>query len=331
VSVGVASILNPTGGAEAPTALLAPERGTWRDLWRVFRHDGFAMTGLGLVVLMCLLALLAPVISHLVGHGPNETFDSMVNAQGLPLGPSWSFLFGGDQVGRDVFVRTVYGARTSLTVALVSAVWATIFGTLIGTVAGYYGGIVDIVLSRIIDVFLSLPILLFAISISTVASVTATGALDGLLKPGVWLVTSVIAFFSWPYVARIVRGQVISLREREFVQAAVSLGTSDFRIMWHELLPNLVSPILVYLTLIVPSNVLFEAALSYFGLGVPESTPSWGSMLADATNNSLFTYAWWMMLFPGLFLLVTMLAFNLVGDGLRDAFDRITGAAVAGR
>ncbi len=331
MSVGVASILNPTTGAEAPTALVGPERGTWRDLWRVFRHDRFAMTGLGMVVFMCLVALLAPVISHLVGHGPNTTFDVALSSQGLPVGPSAHFLFGADQAGRDVFVRTMYGARTSLTVALISAVTATIFGTLVGVVAGYYGGFVDIILARIIDVFLSLPVLLFAISISTVASVTAAGALDGLLKPGIWLVTAVIAFFSWPYVARIVRGQVISLREREFVQAAESLGASDARIMWHELLPNLVSPILVYLTLIVPSNVLFEAALSYFGLGVPESTPSWGSMLADDTNNSLFTYAWWMMVFPGVFLLLTMLAFNLVGDGLRDAFDRITGAAAVGR
>lgn len=331
MSVGAASNLDVTKGTEASETLLGPERGTWRDLWRVFRHDGFAMTGLVIVVFMCLLALLAPVISHLVGHGPNQTFDFMVNGQGLPLGPSRSFLFGGDQAGRDVFVRTIYGARTSLTVALVSAVSATFFGTLVGTVAGYYGGIVDIVLSRIIDVFLSLPILLFAISISTVVSVTAAGALDGLLKPGIGFVTVVIAFFSWPYLARIVRGQVISLRDREFIQAAESLGVGDFRIMWHELLPNLVSPILVYLTLIVPSNVLFEAALSYFGLGVPESTPSWGSMLADATNNSLFTYAWWMMLFPGLFLLVTMLAFNLVGDGLRDAFDRTTGAVAIRR
>jgi peptide/nickel transport system permease protein len=168
-------------------------------------------------------------------------------------------------------------------------------------------------------------VLLFAISISSVASVTTNGALGGLLKPGVWMVTTIIAFFGWPYLARIVRGQVISLREREFVQAARCLGESDTRIMVHEVLPNVLSPILVYLTLIIPTNVLFEAALSYFGLGVPETTPSWGQMIADATNDSLFTYAWWMMLFPGLFLLVTMLGFNLIGDGVRDAFDRTTG------
>lgn len=296
MSVSVVSILSPRTAGDAGEAALAPGRGAWRELWRAFSHDVFALTGLALVVLVGLLAIFAPVVAHLVGHGPNQTFDNQVSGQGLPLGPSKSFLFGADQVGRDVFVRTVYGARTSLIVALVSAFTATFFGTAMGLLTGYYGGLVDIVISRIIDVFLSLPILLFAISISTVASVTAQGALGGLLKPGIWLVTTVIAFFSWPYVARIVRGQVIALRQREFVQAAESLGASDVRIMSYELLPNLISPILVYLTLIVPSNVLFEAALSFFGLGVPQTTPSWAQMLADATNNSLFTYAWWMML-----------------------------------
>jgi peptide/nickel transport system permease protein len=288
------------------------------------------MLGLALVVLITLIAICAPLFALILHHDPNQTNDSMVTSDGLPQGPNWSFVFGGDQVGRDVFVRAVFGARTSLTVAVLSAVVATVVGTTFGLVAGYYRGLVDLVLSGIIDVFLSLPILLFAISISTVASVTATGALGGLLKPGLGLVTAVIAFFSWPYLARIVRGQVLSLREREFIQAARSIGASDLRIMYHELLPNVIHPVLVFVTLVVPSNVLFEAALSYFGLGVPQSTPSWGQMLADASNNSLFTYAWWMMLFPGLFLLVTMLAFNLVGDGLRDAYDRVTGSAVPG-
>lgn len=330
MSAGITSVLAPRGSAHEFGGVLTPQRGTWRETWSLFRHDRFAMTGLFLVAVIGVLALLAPLLAQLVGHPPNQTFDFMVTGQGLPRGPSASFLFGGDQVGRDVFVRTIYGARTSLTVALVAAVTSTILGLLIGVTAGYYGGFVDIILSRITDVFLALPILLFAISISTVASVTTAGALDGLLKPGIWLVTSVIAFFSWPYLARIVRGQVISLREREFIQAAEGLGAGDFRIMWHEVMPNVISPVLVYLTLIVPSNVLFEAALSYFGLGVPESTPSWGQMLADATNNSLFTYAWWMMLFPGLFLFLTMLGFNLIGDGVRDAFDKLSGAAVAG-
>ncbi|HUZ53858.1 MAG TPA: ABC transporter permease [Streptosporangiaceae bacterium] len=329
MSAGITSVLAPRGGTLELGGTLTQQRGTWRETRWLFRHDRFAMTGLALVALIAVLAIVAPLIALLVGHTPNQTFDAMVTAQGLPRGPSASFLFGGDQVGRDVFVRTIYGARTSLTVALTAAVVSTILGLLIGMVAGYYGGFVDVVLSRIIDVFLALPILLFAISISTVASVTTAGALGGLLKPGIGLVTAVIAFFSWPYLARIVRGQVIALREREFVQAAQVLGAGDARIMWHEVLPNVISPVLVYLTLIVPSNVLFEAALSYFGLGVPESTPSWGQMLADATANSLFTYAWWMMLFPGLFLFITMLGFNLIGDGVRDAFDKTSGSAAA--
>ncbi len=329
MSAGITSILAPRGGVPEAVGEVAPQRGTWRETWHLFRHDKFAMTGLVLVVIIAVLAVLAPAVAALVGHTPNQTFDSMVTSQGLPKGPSSSFWFGADQVGRDVFVRTIYGARTSLTVALTAAVASTLLGLIIGVVAGFYGGYTDIVLSRITDVFLALPILLFAISISTVASVTTAGALGGLLKPGIWLVTAVIAFFSWPYLARIVRGQVLALRQREFILAAECIGARDGRIMWHEVLPNVISPVLVYLTLIIPSNVLFEAALSYFGLGVPESTPSWGQMLADATNNSLFTYAWWMMLFPGLFLFITMLGFNLIGDGVRDAFDKMTGSAAA--
>jgi len=130
---------------------------------------------------------------------------------------------------------------------------------------------------------------------------------------------AIIALFTWPYMARIVRGQVIALKQRDFVEAARSLGASDGRIMFIDLLPNMIAPIIVYATLTLPTNILFEASLSYLGVGVPQSTPSWGRMLSDATNGSLFTYAWWMMLYPGLFLLLTTLAFNLVGDGLRDA------------
>jgi peptide/nickel transport system permease protein len=312
-------------------SLTLEENATWLDLWSAIRRDRFALAGLVMVSVICLFALLAPVIAHLVGHGPNQIFDGEISSEGLPGGPSARFLFGADQDGRDVFVRTVYGARTSLTVALIAAACSTVIGTVVGIVAGYFGGVIDTILARIIDVFLSLPVLLFAISISTVVSVTAAGALGGLLKPGMGLVTAVIAVFSWPYLARIIRGQVMSLREREFILAAQSLGETDVRIMFHELLPNVISPVIVFLTLIIPSNVLFEAALSFFGLGVPETTPSWGSMIADATNNSLFTYAWWMMLFPGLALLVTMVGFNLLGEGFRDAFDKLTGSSMAAK
>ncbi len=184
---------------------------------------------------------------------------------------------------------------------------------------GFRGGVADTVISRLVDIVLSMPILLFAIGIASVCSISANGCLHGLLQPGFSLVIALIAVFTWPNIARIVRGQVLSLREREFIEAARSLGAKAPWIMFRELLPNLVAPIVVYTTLIIPSNILFEAYLSFLGIGVPQSTPSWGRMLSDASNGQFFTYAWWMMLFPGMFLLLTTLSFNLVGDGLRDA------------
>jgi ABC-type dipeptide/oligopeptide/nickel transport system permease subunit len=280
-----------------------------------------AIAGLVTIGVLVLLALLAPLIARLVGHGPNQLFPSMVTPFGLPRGPNPRFWFGADSVGRDVLVRTIYGARTSLTVAFVATGIATVIGVLVGLVAGFFRGWVDTVISRTIDVVLSLPLLLFAIGISAACSVTVRGCLDGLVQPGLRLVVVIIALFTWPYIGRIVRGQTLSMREKEFVESARSLGAGSLRIMLREILPNIVAPVIVYTTLIIPSNILFEAALSFLGVGIPQSTPSWGGMLAQAAENQLFTYAWWMMLFPGLFLLVITLAFNLVGDGLRDALD----------
>jgi peptide/nickel transport system permease protein len=301
-------------------------RSSWGLFWRRFRRDRAAIAGAILVVELVLLAVLAPLIAKLVGHGPNALFnsgpDSMITPDlGLPKGPNAHFWFGVDQVGRDLFVRVIYGARTSLTVAVVGTLLANVIGIVMGLVGGYYGGWIDTLVSRVIDIFLSLPILLFAIGLSTVCSVTAKGCFGGLLKPGLSLVIGVIALFTWAYLARIIRGQIISLKGREFVDAARTMGASDRRILFSELLPNLVTPIVVYTTLAIPSNILFEAALSFIGVGIPPSTPSWGRTLTDATDGSLFTYAWWMMLFPGLFLVLTTLAFNLVGDGLNDALD----------
>ena len=317
----------PTLGPGRPAPGLAPAEGAirgrshWELLRTRFRRDKAAVGGLFLVAMFVAMAIFAPLFAKLVGHSPNELFQGMLTPLGLPRGPSASFWFGADQVGRDVFVRAVYGARTSLIVSGIGTGAATVIGVAVGTVAGYYGGWLDTLLSRGIDVFLSLPLLLFAIGLSTVCAASATGCLAGLLQPGLPLVTGIIALFTWPYIARIVRGQVISLKEREFVQAARAMGSSDARIMVSELLPNLVAPIIVYATLTLPANILFEAALSYLGVGVPQSTPSWGRMLSDATSGNLFTYAWWMMVFPGVFLLLATLAFNLVGDGLRDALD----------
>jgi peptide/nickel transport system permease protein len=290
-------------------------------VWGRFRRDTAAILGLVLVAIIVGLAILAPVIARLVGHDPNELFANMRTPLGLPKGPRSRFWFGGDQVGRDLFVRVMYGARTSLFVSVVGTSIATVIGILVGSVAGFYRGRLDTFISRAVDVWLSLPLLLFAVGLSTVCASSVSGCVGGMLQPGLTLVTAIIAFFTWPYIARIVRGQVISLREREFVEASRSLGSSDARIMFADLLPNLMAPILVYATLTIPGNILFEASLSFLGVGVPQSTPSWGRMLADATEGSLFTYAWWMMVFPGLFLLATTLAFYLIGDGLRDAFD----------
>ena len=294
-------------------------RSHWELFWSRFVRDRVAIAGLVLVLEFVALALFAPLIAKLVGHTPNELFGNMLTGLGLPKGPDPHFWFGADQAGRDVFVRAIYGARSSLTVSVVGTGVATVIGVVIGTIAGYYGGWLDTLMSRFIDVLLSLPLLLFAIGLASVCSVSTKGCLGGTLQPGLTLVTAIIALFTWPYIARIVRGQVISLKEREFVEAARAMGASDRRIMFSELLPNLVGPIIVYATLTLPGNILFEASLSYLGVGLPQSTPSWGRMLSDATSGSLFTYAWWMMVYPGAFLLLATLAFNLVGDGLRDA------------
>lgn len=294
------------------------------------------MAGIIFIVLLALMALLAPVISKsLVGRGPNDLFIyETLDEYGLPIGPNFDsvdiegktepgFWFGADQAGRDLFVRVVYGARTSLTVALLATGLAVLIGVTVGMIAGFYRGKIDTFLMRVADVVLSLPVLLLSLGLVAACGLSKEGCLGGILKPGLPLVSYIIALFTWPYIARIVRGQVLSLREKEFVEAARAQGASNMRIMTREILPNVVAPIIVYTTLIIPNNVLFEAALSFLGVGVPPTTPSWGRMLSEAAG--IFTAAWWMMVFPGLFLFATTMAFNLAGDGLRDALDPKTG------
>jgi peptide/nickel transport system permease protein len=301
---------------EAPVAGKTP----WQLFWARFKKDKAALLGLALVIILLVLALIAPLFVRITGHGPNELFSrEMTDEFGLPKGPNGDFWFGADRPGRDVFVRVIYGARTSLLVALVATGFAVLVGVILGVVAGYFGGKLDTLISRTIDVILSMPILLFAIGIAAACGATASGCLGGLIKPGLGVVIFIIALFSWPYIARIVRGNTLSIREKEFIEAARSLGAGNVRIMFREVLPNLVAPIIVYATLIIPNNILFEAALSFLGLGVPQTTPSWGRMLSDAAP--IFDVAWWLMVFPGMFLIATTLAFNLLGDGLRDAFD----------
>ncbi|HEX9123040.1 MAG TPA: ABC transporter permease [Actinomycetota bacterium] len=245
-------------------------RSPWQVFWRRFWIDRVAIAGGVTIVILVLLALLAPVIAKLVGHGPNQLFQGMVNAFGLPLGPNGRFWFGADSAGRDVFVRTIYGARTSLAVAFLATGLAMVIGVLLGLTAGFYRGWVDTVISRAIDFVLSLPLLLFAIGISVACSTSVRGCLGGLVQPGLRLVVTIIALFTWPYIARIVRGMTLSLREKEFVESARSLGAGDLRIMLREIFPNLIAPVIVYTTLIIPSNILFEAALSFLGVGIPE-------------------------------------------------------------
>jgi len=294
--------------------------------WTRFKQDKAAVAGLIIVCLLIVLAFAAPLIANLVGHGPNDLFREMTDSFGVPLGPNADFWFGADQAGRDVFVRVIYGTRTSLIVGLVATGAAVTIGTILGILAGYFGGKIDAVISRTIDVVLAMPILLFAIGIVAACGTDGcfSGTLPGfgsftLIEPGLTLVIFVIALFSWPYIARIVRGNTLSIREKEFIEASRSLGAGNGRIMFREVLPNLVAPIVVYSTLLIPTNILFEAALSFLGLGVPQRTPSWGGMLSDA--SAIFRFAWWLMFFPGIFLVLTTLSFNLLGDGLRDALD----------
>jgi peptide/nickel transport system permease protein len=298
-------------------------RSPFQLFWRRLRTDRVALAAAAFIVVLLLVAILAPLVVKLVGARPPDQQSAKYFSLGKvgvpsPTGPSSKNFFGVDPLGRDLFSRVVYGARTSLAIALAATALSVAIGLVVGLFAGYFRGWVDTVLSRLVDVVLAFPILLLGIGIASACSL-GHGCLGGLIKPGVGVVILVISFVNWTYIARIVRGQVLSLREREFVEAARSLGASHTRIMFREILPNLVAPLIVYSTLIIPQNILFEAALSFLGVGVQPPDPSWGKMIADATD--VFDTAWWYMVFPGAALLLTVLAFNLLGDGLQDAIN----------
>lgn len=285
-------------------------RSPWVLAWERLRRDRVALVSLAVIVLIALFAILAPLVAALTGHGVNEQFNTIgLSPAGLPRGPDGTFLFGTDDLGRDILVRCAYGARISLLVGVVATAITVTIGVVVGLIAGFYGGWVDTILSRLIDVVLSFPFLLFAISL-----VAIVGA-------SLWVSIFVISMFSWASVARIVRGQVLSIREREYIEAARSLGASNTRIMFVDVLPNVLAPVIVYSTLLVPTVIVTEAALSFLGLGVPPPTPTWGNMISEAQSGGLYLEAWWFLVFPSALLLVTTLAFNLFGDGVRDAFD----------
>jgi peptide/nickel transport system permease protein len=279
--------------------------------WARLRRDRVAMVSLGFIVLLLVVAIFAPLLTALLGHGPNTQYSTTgLSLSGIPVGPGQhGFLLGTDDQGRDVLARIIYGSRVSLEVGVGATVLALGVGTVVGLVAGYYGGLIDSLLARFMDILLSFPILLFAL------------AIIARFGPSLELVLIVIAMFSWPYIGRLVRGQVISLREREFVEAARALGASDLRIMFVEIAPNLIALAVIYATLLIPINIVTEATLSFLGLGVQPPTASWGNMISEAQTGDLFTVAWWFLVFPCVALVLTTLAFNLLGDGLRDALD----------
>src|SRR3984957_7819198 len=286
--------------------------------WLRFRQDRVALASLAFIVFLIVLAVAAPLFVSILGlPGPDTQNLNLTDSFGSPLGPSLAHPFGVDQLGQDVMSRVIYGTRVALEVGILGTAVATLIGVVIGTLAGFYRGWVDTLLSRLIDVVLSIPILLLGRGLGAACAVR--GCAGGPIQPGLGLVIFLIALANWTYIARIVRGLVLSLREREFVQASRALGASDARIMFREIFPNLLAPIIVYSTLLIPLNILLEAGLSFLGVGIRPPTASWGQMIAAATP--IFNTAWWYMTFPGLALLLTVLAFNLLGDGLQDALN----------
>jgi peptide/nickel transport system permease protein len=320
MSIGAAEIF--PGGAGGFDVLEASEeiaaRSPLQLFWRRLRQDRFALASLGFIVFLVVLAIAAPLVVKLLGlPGPSVENSNLTDSFGSPLGPSWSHPFGVDQLGEDVMSRVIYGTRVSLEIGILGTGIATVIGVVIGVLAGFYRGWVDTLLSRLVDVVLSIPLLLLGLGLGAACAVR--GCVGGAIQPGLGEILFLIAFANWTYIARIVRGLVLSLREREFVEASRSLGASNTRIMFREILPNLVAPVIVYATLLIPLNILLEAALSFLGVGVRPPTASWGQMIAAATP--IFNTAWWYMTFPGLALLLTVLAFNLLGDGLQDALN----------
>jgi peptide/nickel transport system permease protein len=284
-------------------------RGPWRLAFERLRKDRVAKISAGVIVLIALLAVLAPVFASLTGHAPNQPFVNIgENAEGGPVPPSPTFWFGTDSSGRDLFVRVLYGAQISLLVGVVATAISMAVGVVFGLAAGYFGGVVDSVIARFVDVVLAVPFLVLAIAIAYIVG------------PSLWLVILIVGGLGFTYPARIVRGQVISLREKEFVLAARALGASPWRIMFVDLLPNVMAQVIVYGTLLIPVSIVTEAALSFLGVGVPPPTADWGSMISDASSYYQYGY-WWYLLFPSLALLILTLAFNILGDSVRDAFD----------
>ena len=330
---GLAGSVAIESGPELGEGAQVKARGYWEQVWIRLKRDKVAIGSAIFIVLLVLVCFVgAWIAERLLGHGPNTLFFDGVDDQLIPKGPMSTvtdpetgeqtlLILGADgSLGRDEFLRLLYGGRVSLEVAIFSTVGAMTVGVIMGAVAGYFRGWIDTVISRVIEVTMAFPALLFIIALAS----TVGGRLDavtfgGLFAPGVFTLVLVFTVFGWFYPARIIRAQVLSLREKELVEAARMIGASDARIIRSHLLPHLVAPIIVYSTLVVAGYVLGEAGLSFLNLGVKLPTASWGNLLATAPEY--YTAQPWLMLWPGLAVLLTTLAFNLLGDGLRDAFD----------
>jgi ABC-type dipeptide/oligopeptide/nickel transport system permease subunit len=310
----------------APEAALAGAgaiegRSLGQIAWGRLRRDKVAMASGAVVLFLVLVAIIGPHITQ----SPDAYHQNLIDPTfsrptGSFGGISLAHPLGVEPVnGRDVLARIVNGAQYSLLIALLATFVAVTLGVFFGVIAGYFGGWIDAVIARTMDVFLAFPLLVFALALVGVIPQHAFGLSGNTLR--IALLIFIIGFFAWPYMGRIIRGQTLSLREREFVDAARSLGAGSRYVLFRELLPNLVAPIIVYSTLLIPTNILFEAALSYLGVGLYPPTPTWGGMLSDAVTNQYYQIDPMFMLVPGLAIFITVMAFNLFGDGLRDALD----------
>jgi peptide/nickel transport system permease protein len=273
----------------------------WRIAMRHFKRSKLALVGLGVIVLMYLVAIIAPLIA------PYDPIAQENVVQTSYLSPSAAHWLGTDRFGRDVLTRILYGARISLAIGFVATAISVTLGTMLGAIAGYFGGKIDTLIMRFTDLVLAFPRLVLLIMIVA------------LFSPSILVIITVLGLTQWPNTTRIVRGDVLSLREREFVQAARALGLGRWRIIMRHLIPNVLAPVIVTATLGIGNTIVLEAGLSFLGLGIQAPTPSWGNMVADGRDNLLG--AWWVATFPGLTIVTVVLAFNLVGDGLRDALD----------
>jgi len=336
--LGAAVASESGGGGGDPSQLEAVKaRGYWELVWIRLRRDKVAIISAIFIVFLISVAFLgAPLAKKYVGHGPNDIFVAVPQVVELPsllpAGPMTHFtnpytgghdvmiLGASNRLGQDEFLRLLYGARVSLEVAILSTIGVMIIGVLLGASAGYFRGATDTVVSRLTEITMAFPLLLFVIALAaTIGPRLNAITFGGIFPPGVVTLVLIFSIFGWFYPARIMRAQVLSIREKEYVEAARMIGASDTRIIRSHVLPHLIAPMIVYSTLIVASYVLFEAGLSFLGVGIPIEVPSWGNLLSSAPEY--YTTRPLLMVWPGLAVLMTTLAFNLLGDGLRDAFD----------